>query len=342
MKNKKTIAMTGGGTGGHLVIIKAIKEKLPYEDLIYIGSRNGQDKKWFENDGDFRDRYFLNTTGVVNQNIFFKVISLLKIALATKKAMKILKKNNVGVVFSVGGYSSAPAGFAAKALKIPLIIHEQNAFIGRVNQSLLPYAKYFISSYSKDSPIKGYPTKDEFFQKQRTRRDINCVIFLGGSQGAVAINELALKIAPELKARDIKIIHQAGEKNIDYVSQEYQKLGIDAKVFDFTDRLSSHMNEADLAISRSGASTLWELGANALPTIFIPYPHAAGNHQYHNAKFFLDKEVSWIMPEDEIDIKKIISILDEDISNKSIKLMGMVEKYASIKIGNLLKEENKK
>ncbi len=341
MNNKKTIVMTGGGTGGHLVIIEAIKEHLPYEDLIYIGSKNGQDKKWFENDGDFRNRYFLNTTGVVNKNVFSKFISLLKIALATKKAIKILKKNNVGVVFSVGGYSSAPAGFAAKVLKIPLIIHEQNAFIGRVNQTLLPYAKYFISSYIEDSPIKAYPTKDEFFQKQRTRRDINCIIFLGGSQGALAINELALKIAPQLKERDIKIIHQAGENNIDFVTKEYQKLGIDAKVFGFTDKLSSHMNEADLAISRSGASTLWELGANALPTIFIPYPHAAGNHQYHNAKFFLDKEMSWIMPQDKIDIDKIISILDEDLSYKSIKLMGIVEKYASVKIADLLKEENK-
>lgn len=341
MNYKKTIVMTGGGTGGHLVIIKAIKEKLPYEDLIYIGSENGQDKKWFENDGDFRDRYFLDTEGVVNKNIFLKVISLFKIILATQKVMKIFKKNDIGVVFSVGGYSSAPAGLAAKALKIPLIIHEQNAFIGKINKSLLPYAKYFISSYIEESPIKAYPTKDEFFQKQRTRKDVNCVIFLGGSQGAVAINELALKIAPELKARDIKIIHQAGENNINFVTQEYEKLGIDAKVFGFTDRLSSHMNEADLAIARSGASTLWELGANALPAIFIPYPHAAGNHQYHNAKFFLDKEMSWIMPQNEIDIEKIISILDEDLSHKSIKLMGMVEKYANIKIADLLKEENK-
>jgi UDP-N-acetylglucosamine--N-acetylmuramyl-(pentapeptide) pyrophosphoryl-undecaprenol N-acetylglucosamine transferase len=333
--------MTGGGTGGHLVIIKAVKEKLPYEDLIYIGSKNGQDKKWFENDGDFRDRYFLNTTGVVNKTIFSKLISLFQIALATREVIKIFKKNDVGVVFSVGGYSSAPAGFAAKALKIPLIIHEQNAFIGKINQILLPYAKYFISSYTENSPIKAYPTKDDFFQKQRTRKDVNCIIFLGGSQGAVAINELALEIAPKLKARDIKIIHQAGENNIDFVTKEYQKLGIDAKVFGFTDRLSSHMNEADLAISRSGASTLWEVGANALPTIFIPYPHAAGNHQYHNAKFFLDKEVSWVMPQDDIDIDKILSILDEDLSHKSIKLMGIVEKYASIKIANLLKEENK-
>jgi len=331
-----SIVMTGGGTGGHLAIIKAVKEHLKEEELVYIGSTKGQDKQWFEHDEDFKEKYFFETRGVVNQGALGKVKSLWMMARATMHAVKILRKHKAKVVFSVGGFSAASTAFAAKILRIPLVIHEQNAALGSLNRLLKPYAAAFISSYLEESPIKAYPIKQIFFENARIRDSVHTVIFLGGSQGAKAINTLALQIAPELKKRGIRIIHQAGQKNIDEVQKAYDELGIEAEVFGFTDKLAEYMNEADLAIARSGASTLWELSATALPALYIPYPHAASDHQFHNAQFLVEKELAWIMREEEIDRDRVMALLDENMAEKSRGLMEIVEKNGSEKIAKLL------
>lgn len=331
-----SLVMTGGGTGGHLAIIKAVKEHLQDEELIYIGSTKGQDKQWFEGDEDFSHTYFFETRGVVNQGALGKIKSLLMMSKATIKAMKLLKRHKAKVVFSVGGFSAAATAFAAKILRIPLVIHEQNAALGSLNKLLKPYASAFISSYLEESPIKAYPIKQIFFENARIRDRVNTIIFLGGSQGAKAINALALQIAPQLKERGIKIIHQAGQNNIAEVRKAYDDLGIEAEVFGFTDRLADYMKEADFAIARSGASTLWELSATALPTLYIPYPYAASDHQFYNAQFLVEKDLAWIMRENEIDTQKVLSILNENLTDKSRGLIQIVEKHGSEKIAELL------
>jgi len=332
-----SIVMTGGGTGGHLTIIKAVKEHLQEEELIYIGSTKGQDQAWFANDKQFKTTHFLETQGVVNQGLLGKVKSVAMLIKATLQARKILKNAQANVVFCVGGFSAAPTSFAALSLGIPLIIHEQNATIGSLNKLLRSRAKAFISSYETQSSILAYPIKNEFFEKSRIREKINTILFLGGSQGAKAINELALKLAPTLKERGIKIIHQAGERNIDEVQKAYEELGIEAQVFGFTKKLSNYMQEADFAIARSGASTLWELSAMACPALFIPYPYAAADHQFYNAKFLVDQKVAWIMRESELDVDKVIKLLDENLKEKSQKLQNMIERDGALKIAQLLK-----
>jgi UDP-N-acetylglucosamine--N-acetylmuramyl-(pentapeptide) pyrophosphoryl-undecaprenol N-acetylglucosamine transferase len=257
---------------------------------------------------------------------------------AMLEARKLLKKHDAKVVFSVGGFSSAATAFAAKSMGIPLVIHEQNAALGSLNKLMKPYATAFISSYLEESPLKAYPIKEVFFENAHIRSDVQTVIFLGGSQGAKAINELALSIAPELKKRGIKIIHQAGANNIDEVEKAYKDLGIEAEVFGFTTKLADYMNEADFAIARAGASTLWELSATALPTLFIPYPYAASDHQFYNAQFLVEKELAWLMREDAINKEEVLVMLDENMEAKSQGLMEIIEKDGSEKIAKLLED----
>jgi len=333
-----SILMTGGGTGGHLAIIKAVKEHFAEEELIYVGSTRGQDKQWFENDDDFSEKYFFETRGVVNQGGLGKIKSLFMMVAATLKAIKLIRKHKAKVVFSVGGFSAAPMAFAAKLTRTPLVIHEQNAALGSLNRLLKPYATHFISSYLDESAIKAYPIKEVFFDNAHARTEVKTIIFLGGSQGAKAINTLALELAPKLKEKAIRIIHQAGINNIDEVQKSYSNLGIEAEVFGFTTKLAEYMNEADFAIARSGASTLWELSATALPTLFIPYPYAASDHQYHNAQFLVEKNLAWLMRENEIDTHKVLMLLDENLSLVSQGLIKIVEKDGSKQIANLLKE----
>ena len=317
------LCITGGGTGGHLMIADALALKAlenGYE-VIFIGSINGQDKKYFEGISNFSNVYFLKTSGVVNQKSFAKVKALWNIFRAFLTSRNILKKHRIDATYSVGGFSAAAASFATLSLKIPLFIHEQNAVEGRLNSLLKPYAKRFISAYDKDSPIKGYPVKDVFFRSQRVRESLKCIIFLGGSHGARAINELALSVAKELQKRSIKIIHQAGESDYKRVKQEYKELGVEAELYGFTKDLDKLISRADLAVSRAGASTLWELSANGLPTLFVPYPYAASDHQFYNASFIVKNELGWCQREGDDLRDKLLSIVGEPLEEKSKKLM---------------------
>jgi len=329
--------MTGGGTGGHLAIIKAVKEQLKDETLIYIGSTKGQDKQWFEYDDDFTQKYFFDTRGVVNQGGLGKIKSLFMMGRAMLKAIKLIRKHKAKVVFSVGGFSAAPMAFAAKLTRTPLVIHEQNAALGSLNKLLKPYATHFISSYLEESPINAYPIKEVFFENAHLRTEVKTIIFLGGSQGAKAINTLALSIAPQLKEKGIHIIHQAGASNVEEVEKAYADLGIEAEVFGFTTKLAEYMNEADFAIARAGASTLWELSATAVPTLYIPYPYAASDHQYYNAQFLVKKNLAWVLREDGLEVQKVLSLLESDLSKVSQGLMEIVEKNGSEHIATLLK-----
>ena len=317
------LCITGGGTGGHLMIARSLAEAAVNEghEAIFIGSTSGQDRKYFESHSSFSHVYFLETTGVVNQKGFAKIKALFRIIKAFFISRKILKKHQVVLTYSVGGFSAAPASFASLSRFIPLFIHEQNAVEGRLNSLLKPFAKRFICAYDKNSPIKGYPVSTEFFKTSRVRGTIKTVIFLGGSQGAKAVNDLALSVAKELQGLNINIIHQTGDKDFKRVSDIYKELHVEAEVFAFTNEMPSLMSKADLAISRAGASTLWELCANGLPALFIPFPYAAADHQYHNAKFIVQNGMGWCNREDE-DLKMILlSILDENLEEKSEALL---------------------
>lgn len=294
------VAITGGGTGGHLNIAKCLLEaalELNVE-CIYIGSESGQDKKWFEHEERFLQKYFLPSSGVVDKKGLKKLKSLFSIFALSFKTRQILKEQKIKAVFSVGGYSAAAASFGAIMAGIPLFIHEQNSKSGSLNAVLKPFAKGFYSAFNKD--FTPYPISEKFFNSARIRQTFQTLIFLGGSQGASFINELALKLAPRLDEKSIKIIHQCGSNDLEKCQEFYAKAGIKADCFAFSEHLEKKMAEADIAISRAGASTLFELCANALPAVFIPYPFAAKNHQYFNAKFLLDKALCQIFTQEQL------------------------------------------
>ncbi len=320
------IAITGGGTGGHLAIAKAFANELNSRGIkaIFIGSSSGQDKMWFENSDIFEATYFLNSSGVVNKRGFGRLKSLINILNLAFKCKKIFKFHKVSSVISVGGYSAAPAAFGAIICGKKLYIHEQNALIGRLNLILKPFAREFFSSYFE--PKFDYPVDEKFFKISRIRKNLNTILFLGGSQGANFINNLALSLAKDLDKNGIKIIHQCGQKDYETIVEKYKELNIKAEVFAFSKDIDLFMSRADFCISRAGASTIWELCAASLPTLFIPFPYAANNHQFYNAKFLNDQNAAMVLKEDEIDSKNLLNIIYnlnlEDISQKLINLLN--------------------
>lgn len=337
----KTIAITGGGTGGHLAIARALREELNKREIkpIFIGSNHGQDRDWFEKDEGFLATYFLDTKGVVNKKGLKKLAVLFDILRATLTCKKIFKLHHIDALFCVGGYSGAAASFASILSFKPLYIHEQNAIIGTLNKLLKPFAKEFFSSYDVNSKVKDYPVSELFFERKRVRNELKTVIFLGGSQGAKFINQLALKYAKELLENGIQIIHQTGKKDYEEVKEFYEKNSLHVECFAFSKELVKNLEKADLAISRAGASTLWELCANTLPTLFIPYPHAAKNHQYFNAKILSDKQMALLISQEVLEKQNLKEIITQiSLNDLSAKLATSINPYAIKKIADIIME----
>ena len=321
------VAITGGGTGGHLSIAKALGAELKNRGIetIFIGSTHGQDRAWFENSDLFEKSYFLQSSGVVNKKGFAKLFSLLNIVKLAFSCLKIFKTHGVEKVISVGGYSSAPASFGAILGRKEFFIHEQNAVAGRLNKLLKPFAKRFYSSYAE--PKFDYPVNSIFFEMARTREEAKTIIFLGGSQGASFINSLAVKLAPKLVNLGFFVIHQCGEREFEKISQIYNELNLKDKItlIGFSKVLHEFIAKADLCVGRSGASTLWELCANKIPAIFIPFPYAAGDHQFYNAKFLQEQGLCVTIRQNEADDEKILNLIQNyDIKQVSANLQNTI------------------
>ncbi len=328
MEKNNYIIVTGGGTGGHLAVARSLIDEF-YErgyKVIFIGSTKGADQDWFANYEKIELKYFLETKGVVNQSFFGKFASLFKIIKEAFYCRDIMNQYGVKKVISVGGFSAASASFGAIIGGRELFIHEQNSVMGNLNKITSKYAKAVFSSYDQNSPIKDYPINPKFFDHQKVRKEIKTIIFLGGSQGATAINNFAMQIAPILKEKNITIIHQTGKNDLQKCKSFYETNNIDAVVFDFDKNILSHMDKADFAVSRSGASSLWELCALGIPTLFIPYPYASLNHQYFNAKFLLDNKLCFLSLQNQLDPKLLDDIFKADLETISKSLINMIKK----------------
>ncbi|WP_300731442.1 undecaprenyldiphospho-muramoylpentapeptide beta-N-acetylglucosaminyltransferase [uncultured Helicobacter sp.] len=329
-------AITGGGTGGHLAIAKALGEALQDEgkEAIYIGSTLGQDKAWFEHSSLFKQCYFLPSVGVVNKSGLAKLKALFIQSQCVLQAHKILKIHQVQCVISVGGFSAGGASIASVLCRIPLFIHEQNAIKGKLNAILTPFAKAIFGSFKADSKHfirTSYPVRDEFFTSARVRTHIENLLFLGGSQGAKGINDFALQIASKLLERGITITHQCGERDYERVKAKYEEMGIltEIELFAFDTHLVKRLQKADICIARAGASSLWEMSANGLIGVFVPYPYAAKDHQYYNALYFTNEDLGLLMRESVLDIKAVLDFLDtmrgDALSQKSQQVMDKIK-----------------
>jgi len=320
------LIFTGGGTGGHLVIALSLAEtaRSHGHTVMFIGSTSGQDRQWFANSTLFDEVHFLETTGVVNKSGFGKLGALWKVFKALLKSRALIRSFHADAVVSVGGFSAAPASMAAVVSGTPLYIHEQNAVTGKLNRLLRPYAKRFFSSYEEGENHCDYPVNARYFENARIRNSIKTVIFLGGSQGAKFINDLAIEIAPWLQSGGIHIIHQCGLKEEERVRAAYHELGIEAEVYGFTTQIAELCERSDFAVSRSGASTLWELCAAKIPAFYIPFPYAAADHQYHNARYIIDHNAGWCERQSEGLILKLQEAILSDIRAKSEALGKLI------------------
>ena len=256
-------------------------------------------------------------------------INLVKILFLTLKSFLLLKKKKIGQIFSTGGYMSLPIILAARLLKLNIYLLEPNQVLGRANRYFLKSCKK-IFCYSKK--IKNFP--DEFIDKiiiinplvkkniYNLKKSIKIndkftILIVGGSQGAnIFDGNLKKSIVNISKKNPIKIIHQTGDNNIHSLADHYSKNHIESKIFSFDKNFVQYIQEADLCVTRAGASTLAELSVMNTPFIAVPLPSSKDNHQVENANFYRENDSCWIIEQNNFE-EKIEDFLIDILNNKS-------------------------
>jgi UDP-N-acetylglucosamine--N-acetylmuramyl-(pentapeptide) pyrophosphoryl-undecaprenol N-acetylglucosamine transferase len=300
------LIVTGGGTGGHLFpgisLAQAMLRAYPGCEVLFIGTDRKVDRKALAHIG-------FETTSIKSQGIKGKKITavlkaLFQQPLALWEAAKIIRKFKPDLVFGVGGYVTGPVILAARLSGITTCIHEQNSIPGLANKLLgyianrifvsLPGSeKYFPAS---KTILSGNPVRDNIIKAfKETMPDSKgktaTLLILGGSQGARRLNSLMLEAAENCLTRlspPPDIIHQTGGHDEDHVRRKYIELGLNARVQAFYNNMAEIYSQADLVISRAGATTLAELTVFHKPVILVPYPFAADNHQEINGQYLVE------------------------------------------------------
>ena len=321
-KNKILIAT--GGTGGHVFPAYSLAKHLIINKFCVEIVTDKRGFKYLKNYKDLKLK-LVNSSTVFKKNPLATFISFFRIIFAIISSLIILLKSKPKIVFGMGGYSSFPVCIAAKIMRIPFMIYENNLVIGKANKFLLPYADKLFVSYLE---VEGIKTRHEHkiieigniirkeiinFKKDNlnNNRSMN-ILVLGGSQAAKSFGEILPKIFEKCAKNDIKlkIYQQCLLKQKEELEKIYKSNNINFELFTFSYNLLNYFSKVDLAITRAGSSMLAELLNCKVPIISIPFPYAADNHQFKNAKYFEQKGYGFLIEEEQINTKLFTLIKD--------------------------------
>lgn len=318
------IAITAGGTGGHifpaLAIINKIKSHDKNSKFLYFGTTDRMEKDIIPEKGI--PYIGIQMKGLNRKNIL-KNITVLKIYLAAiKKAEVELKKFKPDIVIGVGGYITAPVLVAANHLGIKTIIHEQNSIPGVSNKLLSHFVNKICVSFKeseayfpkKKTIYTGNPRSEEILSMEKGKREdfgfnhkSKFIILVMGSLGSLTMTKKMKELIPSFKDKDYQVLVVTGKNYYD----DYKdvKTPTNVKIVPFYD--AKYMKDADLIITRSGASTIAEVTALLLPSIMIPSPYVTHNHQYKNAKALEDKKACKILEEKDFCKENLLTLIDD-------------------------------
>jgi UDP-N-acetylglucosamine--N-acetylmuramyl-(pentapeptide) pyrophosphoryl-undecaprenol N-acetylglucosamine transferase len=320
---EESVLLAAGGTGGHLFPAASLAIELSrrgYSVDLVTDSRGGK----FGGDFPARNTYALPAATLVRRSPLATVTAALTLGAGLLRALLLLRRVKPRAVIGFGGYPTVPPLLAAALLKIPTAIHEQNAVMGRANRLLARYADRIALSFE---PTKGVPPQ----ARTNTRltgapvrevvlgfRDAPyaaplpggrlLLLVFGGSQGAHVFSELvpaALNLlSPGLRSR-LTVVQQCREEDLASVEKHYENAGITSHLAPFFRDLPERIANAQLIVSRSGASTVAELGVIGRPAILVPLPHALDNDQLENATRLAEAGGAWCIPQSELSPERL-------------------------------------
>ena len=332
------VIISAGGSGGHIYpaisIIEKIKEMEPNSEFLYIGTHNRMEKdivpkynipfESIEIYGFDRKRIMKNFRTI---KCFFKSL---------KKCRKLIKSFNPDVVIGVGGYVTGPVLYSAHKLGYKTFIHEQNSFPGKANNFISNFADKIAVSFP--SSIKKFPEYKTVFTgnpcsenalkvKEANKNEFNLsnnkklVLFVMGSLGSSKMNDFLTKTMSSFNNKNYEILFVTGNSSYEDVIKN--KFPSNVHVVPYIENMTRIMKKTDIIVSRAGASTLSEIIALNIPSILIPSPYVAENHQLKNAMDLIDKNAALLIEEKDLKgdilVRTIDSLLDNEEKIKEIK-----------------------
>ena len=291
--------VAAGGTGGHLypgiAVARCFQAACPGTDVAFLGRRGGLEERLVPGEGF--PLYTVNVQSLQGRTKLAQLRSLGVLSIGTLQALRLLHRWRPHLVIGAGGYVMAPALLAAALLRLPRVIMEQNLVPGLTVRVLARYAQRVFTAFPESSDFlpepqvvcTGTPIRPEIIaQASDTSPDATTclnILVVGGSQGAHRLNEAVIEALPLLEAhsQQVSFVHQTGETDLRRVTEAYEGSSITAEVRAFLHDMPKRYHWAHLVLCRAGASTLAELTACGKPAILVPYPHAADDHQRHNA-----------------------------------------------------------
>ncbi len=328
------IVITTGGSGGHIFPAETTMKELQKKGyrLVFMTDRRGKE---FTGDLSGVKIYRLMAESVTGKKLFSKAAAAFKLGIGVMQALWLLFRMKPSLVMGFGGYASVPTGIAAEILGVPVLLHEQNAVLGRANRLLAKRAAVVATSFEKTERIPsnvqtvyaGMPVRPSVLEylpapyPERKNGMFDLLIF-GGSQGARFFGEFLPKalagLPVELKKK-IRITQQVRADHLEQVRKIYDSCGFSEVVLaPFFSNMPELMAKAHLVIGRSGASTITELFAFGRPAILIPLPTSADNHQEKNAYFFTETGAGWMMKESELTTENFALRIEELIKNPAL------------------------
>jgi len=336
------LVICGGGTGGHffsgLALAELFLKHYPKGLVDFVGTRHGIEAQYKFTD-ERMHIHFVEARGLKRKSILSKLMAVFSILFGIFESFHLLKTLKPTVVFGVGGYASAPPLVAALLLRrflhYKVVLLEQNFVAGATNSYLKKYADGAYSGFQ----TPGFKLVDLPLRKAISRRAENAsapnwppktIFVLGGSQGAVGLNKKWMESLPHLKEKfpHIKIIHQVSRFDEKNVRATYKEMGIEAKVFVFSNDLAGFYEEADLVVCRAGAMTAFEVIAFKRPAIFVPFPYATEDHQLKNALAIQSRE--WIIAEENFSWERFGALLEASEPSIPRTKIEVTEKWPEI------------
>lgn len=328
---------SGGGTGGHiypaLAVADYLKKQLDDIEIIFIGTHEGLESKIVPQHG-YKIEYIQakglkRSLTVKNVDVFIEFIN------GYRQALQILKRIKPKVVFVTGGYVSLPVALAARRLKIKTILHEQNAYPGLANRIISRFSEKILISFEESKRffknsskvvVTGNPIRLEIFSYEKKAaksslglEDKIVVLAVGGSRGAENLNKAVIKLSKEFEDNEnVYFILSTGDTKYLETINYANDLGVQSniKILPYISDMPRYLAAADVVISRAGAIALSEITALGKPSIIVPSPYVANNHQEYNARTLEKNKAAFVVLENELESGKLKNFLEKLIYDK--------------------------
>ena len=336
MPENLRVLIAGGGTGGHVIPALAIARALRDHhgaEVRMVGTARGLETKLVPEAGFKLE--LVEAGQLKNVSLATRAKTAFDLPRGILRCISLLREFRPHVVIGVGGYASGPAMMAALLLRNPMMAYEPNAAPGLANRLIGKHVDAAAVNFEqtrhffRNAEVTGVPVREAFFSlPERVADGSQHLLVFGGSLGARALNKAMPRIAARLLANlpRLSILHQAGAKHAESTQSAYAASGADGsrwKVRAFLDDMPARFADADLILCRSGSSVA-ELAAAAKPSLLVPFPYAADNHQHKNAQIFADAGAAVLLPESELS--------DERLANELTRLLNSPERLREMAV----------